>query len=155
MTNVAKNYEVNKVSEISISYKSSRDISEMVNLRSSIDARDFIFPYFENFVEHHEEVWVLLMNRSNKCLGIFKVSQGGITDALVDVRIVMQVALKANATSMILCHNHPSGNATPSSQDDSLTRKIKSACTLFDIHFLDHLIITSRLFYSYADEGRL
>ena len=84
------------------------------------------------------------------------LSEGGLTSTIVDVRMIMQTALVSNATSIILTHNHPSGNPRPSIHDDNLTKKIKSACELMDIRLLDHIIVTPYdSFYSYCDEGRL
>ncbi len=152
MVNLAKNYEVN---EISISYKSKKNVSELEIVNSSVTARDYVYPLFDEFVEHHEEMWAILLNRANKCLGVSKISQGGINETVVDVRIIMQAALLASASGIILIHNHPSGIISPSVQDDSITRQAKQVCQLFNIPLLDHMIITSRLFYSYADEGHL
>ena len=89
-------------------------------------------------------------------IGYTTISEGGLTSTIVDVRVVMQTALVSNATAIVLAHNHPSGNTRPSGQDDSLTRKIKSACELMDIRLLDHIIVTSYdSYYSYNDEGIL
>ena len=97
-----------------------------------------------------------MLNQANKLIGYTTISEGGLTSTIVDVRVVMQTALVSNATAIILAHNHPSGNTRPSGQDDSLTRKIKSACELMDIRLLDHIIVTPYdSYYSYNDEGRL
>ncbi len=107
-------------------------------------------------IGYKESFKVLLLNQANKVIGYTTISDGGLTATVVDVRVVMQTALVTNATSIILAHNHPSGNIYPSSQDDSLTKRIKSACELMDIRLLDHIIVTPfDRFYSYCDEGRL
>ncbi len=103
----------------------------------------------------HEEFWIILLNRSNKIIRKECVSRGGITGTVADLRLIFKPAIEALATGIIVCHNHPSGNLTPSDTDVSLTRKIRDAGTLLDIHLLDHLIIVEKAYYSFADEGRL
>ena len=89
-----------------------------------------------------EEFWVLLMNQHYRLIKKLRISHGGITETAVDIRIIIKEAVLANATILAVCHNHPSGNLSPSSQDDHLTKDIKRACELMRIHFLDHVIIT-------------
>ena len=84
-----------------------------------------------------------------------KISEGGITETAVDIRIIMQAAVKYGATIMALAHNHPSNNATPSRADDQLTMQVKKACDIMRIFFMDHVIITDGSFYSYHDKGKL
>ena len=143
------------VSEIQLKYKpqplteiisSARDIHKL--LRNRV--------YDEETIGYKETFKVLLLNNANNIIGCTTVSEGGLTPTIVDVRVIMQTALVSNATSIILTHNHPSGNPRPSIHDDSLTKKIKSACELMDIRLLDHIIVTPYdSFYSYCDEGRL
>jgi len=98
----------------------------------------------------------MLLNRANKVLGISTISNGSLSGTLVDIRIIMQYALKANAHSIIVSHNHPSGNCKPSENDLSITQKIKEAGKILDISLLDHLILTPDDTYSsFADEGLL
>lgn len=107
-------------------------------------------------IGYRETFKVLLLNNSNKIVGYTTISEGGLTSTIVDIRMILQTALVSNATSIILTHNHPSGNPHPSIHDDSLTKKIKSACELMDIRLLDHIIVTPYdSFYSYCNEGRL
>ena len=101
-----------------------------------------------------EEFWVLLMNQHYRLIKKKRISHGGITETAVDIRIIMKEAVLANATILAVCHNHPSGNLSPSSQDDHLTKDIKRACELMRIHFLDHVIITDGQYYSYHESGR-
>jgi len=101
-----------------------------------------------------EEFWVLLMNQHYRLIKKVRISRGGITETAVDVRIIIKEAVLANATILAVCHNHPSGNLKPSSQDDELTRGIKHACELMRIHFLDHVIITDGHYYSYHESGK-
>lgn len=103
----------------------------------------------------HEEFWVLFLNNSNKVLFKQQLSKGGITGTLVDVRLVFKKALALFATSIILCHNHPSGKLIPSMSDKQLTQKIKKAGATIDIAVLDHLILTENAYFSFADESIL
>jgi DNA repair protein RadC len=102
-----------------------------------------------------EEFKICLLNASNKVLGICTVSSGGITATFVDSRHVIASALLANATQIILVHNHPSGNCQPSKADQILTQMIKKAADLFDIKVADHLIISDTTYFSFATDGQL
>ncbi len=101
----------------------------------------------------HEEFWVLLLNRNNLVIDKMMVSQGGISGTVIDVRIILKMALDKLACSIILCHNHPSGNLIPSEADKDITKKIKEAGKHMDIPVLDHLIIANDAYFSFADEG--
>lgn len=112
--------------------------------------------YDEDTIGYKETFNVLLLNNANKIIGYTTVAEGGLTSTIVDVRTILQTALISHATSIILSHNHPSGNVRPSHHDDNLTKKIKSACELTDIRVLDHIIVTPEdSYYSFCDEGRL
>ena len=102
-----------------------------------------------------EEFWVLLMNQHYRLIKKVKISHGGITETAVDIRIIIKEAVLANATILAVCHNHPSGGITPSKQDDNLTNQIHQACQLMRIHFMDHVIVTDGLYYSYHESGRV
>lgn len=101
----------------------------------------------------HEEFWILLLNRNNLVIDKLMVSQGGLAGTVIDIRIILKMALDKLATSIILCHNHPSGNLIPSEADKDITRKIKEAGKHMDIPVLDHLIIGNDAYFSFADEG--
>ena len=103
----------------------------------------------------HEEFWILYLNNSNKVIQKNQLSKGGITGTLVDVRLVLKSALEVGATSLILCHNHPSGTLKPSQADKDITQKLKTAAQSLDIKVLDHLIITEKTYFSFADDGIL
>ncbi|WZL87944.1 DNA repair protein RadC [Salinimicrobium sp. 3283s] len=103
----------------------------------------------------HEEFWILYLNNSNKVIQELPLSKGGITGTLVDVRLAYKQALNLGATATILVHNHPSGNLNPSTADKQLTQKFKTAGESLDIKVLDHLIITEKSYFSFADEGLL
>ena len=102
-----------------------------------------------------EEFWVIYLNQSNKVIRKERLSSGGLTGTLVDVRLIMKWALLCNATGMIVAHNHPSGNEKPSGEDNRITEQIKKAADTLNIRLLDHVIITSNTYYSYMDNGML
>tara|TARA_B110000046_G_scaffold131430_1_gene137919 strand:+ start:2597 stop:3283 length:687 start_codon:yes stop_codon:yes gene_type:complete len=103
----------------------------------------------------HEEFWVLYLNNSNKVLSKFQISKGGITATLVDVRLLFKKAIEIGAVAIIICHNHPSGKINPSTEDKNLTKKIKLGGMSLDIKLLDHLIITEKSYFSFADNGEI
>lgn len=103
----------------------------------------------------HEECWILLMNNQHKVIDTLKISHGGVSETTVDPKIVLKHALDKLASSIVLCHNHPSGNPYPSSSDDRITKKMKIACDNLDIQFTDHLIFSESSYFSYADEGKI
>jgi DNA repair protein RadC len=98
---------------------------------------------------------VVFLNRGNKITHLEIVSEGGITGTIADPRVILKKALEHNATALILCHNHPSGNTRPSKADEAVTQKIKQAASLLDIHIMDHIIVSSEGYFSFADEGLL
>lgn len=143
------------VSEIQLKYQ-PQPLTETIN--GAKDTHQLLIKrvYDEETISYRETFKVLLLNNSNKIIGYTTISEGGLTSTIVDVRMILQTALVSNATSIILTHNHPSGNPRPSIHDDNLTKKIKSACELMDIRLLDHIIVTPHdSFYSYCNEGRL
>jgi DNA repair protein RadC len=101
----------------------------------------------------HEEFWLLMLNRANKVLGRYKVSQGGLSGTVIDTRIILKKALDNLASSIIVCHNHPSGNDQPSDADLKITEKLKKAADMLEIKLLDHVIIAEKSYFSFADEG--
>ena len=103
----------------------------------------------------HEEFWVLFLNNSNKVLAKTQISKGGLTATVVDIRLLFKRAIELASVGMIVCHNHPSGKLEPSQADKQLTEKIKLAGITLDIKLLDHLIITEKWYFSFADEGVL
>jgi DNA repair protein RadC len=143
------------LSEIEIYYRNKVRSSDMEKVCGSKDVYDVLQRIWSPRIDHVEEFMVLCLNRANKVLGWAKVSQGGLSGTVADPKIIYQIALKSNACSIILAHNHPSGNVQPSEADIQLTRKLKDAGLLLDLPVLDHLIVTSEGYYSFADEGLL
>lgn len=103
----------------------------------------------------HEEFWVLFLNRSNRLIEKFKLSQGGVAGTVIDVRLILKRGIELLASSLIICHNHPSGNLSPSDNDKAITHKIKSAAGQMDIRLLDHIIVCDNSYFSFTDEGIL
>ena len=122
-------------------------------IKCSADVFNLLQPSLEDIA--HEEFWILFLNRSNKVINQLKISQGGVSGTVTDVRIIMKKAVENLASGIIVCHNHPSGNLTPSESDNKITQKIKEAGNLMDVQLLDHLIISGNDYYSYADNGVL
>jgi DNA repair protein RadC len=145
------------IAEVKLIYKTKIKASERPQIKCSKDAFElFLGNWDQDCVEHVEEFKLLLMNRSNAALGILSVSKGGISGTITDVRLILQAAIKGNASGIIVCHNHPSGNINPSESDTRLTQKIKEAGNIMDIQLLDHLILTmDGAYYSFADNGLL
>jgi DNA repair protein RadC len=145
------------ISEVRLVYRTKVKASERLQVKCSRDAFDIFMENWDlDSIEHIEEFKLLLMNRSNSVLGIMPVSKGGLSGTVTDVRLIFQGAIKANASGIIVCHNHPSGNLNPSESDTKITQKIKEAGMLMDIQLLDHLIIISdEKYYSFADNGLL
>lgn len=122
-------------------------------VRTSRDIYDWFYPVMADM--QVEECHALFLNQAAHVVGSMRVSQGGLSSASVDVRLILREAFMHRSTAMALCHNHPSGNLVPSRQDDELTRSVQQACRMVDIQLLDHVIFTDWGYYSYADKGRL
>lgn len=142
------------VSEIELVYKPKIKPSERLKLCSSKEVYKTLLDSWEDDnIELYEQFKFILLNKHNKVLGIVPISRGGISGTIVDLRLIFATACKANATGIILAHNHPSGNLQPSQQDIQLTKKIVAAGEILDIKVMDHLIITKEGFRSFSDEG--
>ena len=143
-----------RVSEIEIRYRNKVKSKDRTCITSSTDAHSLIRESWNSeSMELNESFKCLLLNRANHALGIVNHSIGGIAGTVVDIRLLFAAAIKANATGLILAHNHPSGNLKPSYQDIQLTKRVKEAGMLLDIQLLDHLILSSESYLSMADQG--
>jgi len=141
-------------SEIQISYNPPKGYRPTVNC--SAEAYELLIQHYPaETIQLQEHFVIMHLNRANKVIGIHKLSIGGMTSTIADIRILLAVALKSMATAIILSHNHPSGVLKPSQADIILTQKIKEAAALLDIELLDHLIVSSEGFYSFAQEGKM
>ncbi|NQV77548.1 MAG: JAB domain-containing protein [Lutibacter sp.] len=143
---------MNIIKEIKLSY--STNGTENIKITDSKSAYEILFDNWNlDTIQLQEEFKVLLLNQANIVLGIYNLSKGGVSGTVVDVKLLLASAIKANASSIIIAHNHPSGNLKPSENDNRLTKKIKEACKLVDLSLLDHLIVTKDGFFSYSDSG--
>jgi len=133
-----------------------RKYAEIINREQITCSRD-IFEYFHPMLcdLQHEEFWMLALNRSNKIIDKIKISQGGVSQTIVDNKLILKEALNLLASGLVLCHNHPSGNKKPSRDDSVMTKSIIECCRMFEICVFDHLIIADNDYYSFADEGKL
>jgi|SRR6056297_254069 len=133
-----------------------RKISEILEKKKITQSND-VFEFFQPVLGDlpHEEFWILLLNRANRIIEKKKISQGGVSGTVIDVKVILKHAIENLSSSLILCHNHPSGNKTPSNADNTITRKLVEAGDIMDIKILDHIIIADTAYYSYADEGNL
>ncbi|MBK5214611.1 MAG: DNA repair protein RadC [Flavobacteriaceae bacterium] len=125
--------------------------------RKKITSSNSVFEYVQPMIGElpHEEFWILYLNNSNKVIKSAQLSKGGITGTVVDVRLAFKEALQLGAVGIILAHNHPSGTLRPSQADIQLTKRLKAAGDSLDIKVLDHLIITEKAYFSFADENML
>lgn len=128
-------------------------IADRPQITSSRDVFEIMAPVYADL--NHEEFWILLLNTANRVIARHKLSRGGRAGTIVDVKILFEEVLSYRATSIILTHNHPSGNLKPSEQDRSLTKKVVQAGNLLDIKVLDHLIFAETSYFSFTDEGEL
>jgi DNA repair protein RadC len=142
------------IPEITIKFRHS-DIKKKKITSSSLCYEILKEMYDADTLEYFESSIAIYLNRANNTIGWQKISQGGLSGTVVDVRIILATALKCGASAIILSHNHPSGNLFPSTSDDKLTEKINDACKIMEIKLLDHMIITSEGYYSYSDEGKI
>lgn len=143
-----------KVSEIKISYMN--EVDEKIKVIGSSEVYQVLIANWDlDTIELQEEFKILLLNQGNQVLGIKSMFKGGINTCSIDVRLIMGMALKANASALVITHNHPSGNLNASESDKRITSKIKECCELFDIRLLDHIIMAKNSYLSFADEGIL
>jgi DNA repair protein RadC len=143
-----------QVAEIQLTYKTNVKPSLRPKINTSRDAYNILLENWDDSkIEFVEQFKVILLNRANKVLGIVEISTGGVSGTVADPKVILGAALKAAASGFIMAHNHPSGNLTPSQTDIDLTRKLKEGGRFLEIQLLDHVIVTTEGYYSFADEG--
>jgi DNA repair protein RadC len=148
--------QVYPVQELQLIYKSKYKPSDRPIITNAEDCyRVLLSTWNMGLMGFIEEFKILLLNRANRVIGCYEVSSGGICGTIVDARLIFAVAIKACAVSIILAHNHPSGNLTPSEADLKLTRKLIEAGKLLDIIVLDHILLSCEGYYSFGDEGMM
>lgn len=142
-----------EVAEVELRYRTNVHPNNRAQIKSSKDAYKILFDNWnKNTIEHIEEYKLLLMNRANRVLGMVSLSKGTTSGSIVDIKVILQYAIKANATSIIVAHNHPSGNLNPSEADKTIMKKIVAGCEAVEIKLLDHLIIVHEGgYFSFAD----
>ncbi len=128
---------------------------EREKICSSRDAADYIRNFYQDDINIYESVFILLLDRSNMTTGYAKISQGGISGTVVDIRIILKYAIESLSSGVIMAHNHPSGQLKASPQDTQITKKLKEALQWMDISLLDSIILTSENYFSLADEGMI
>jgi DNA repair protein RadC len=147
-------FNLSNIAEVELLYKSKVNPSDRPKISTSSDAYQILKQAWDpNSLELCEEFKILLLNRAHKILGIYNHSKGGVSGTIADPKLIFVTALKANASGVILAHNHPSGNLQPSQSDIDLTKKCKEAGKFLDIQILDHIILTTEKYYSMTDEG--
>lgn len=152
-TNEKKQYQV---AEIQLTYKSDVKPSLRPKINGSKDAYSVLLENWDGSrIEFVEQFKVMLLNRANRVLGIFEVSTGCSTGTVADPKLIFAAALKSNSSGIIMAHNHPSGNMQPSQADIDLTKRMREGGKLLEIQVLDHVIVTTEGYYSFADEGLL
>lgn len=144
-----------KAAEVKLIYKNKVKASERLKIYNSTDVYKLLINNFydKDTIEYRESFKVILVNQANKVLGVTTISEGGISETIADIRIILQAAILSNASGIILSHNHPSGNLTPSEEDKRLIQRVNEAAIIMRIKLLDHLIITSKGYLSFVDEG--
>jgi len=133
--------------------RKAEDLNSQKKIITSLDIYNYFYPFLCDLP--HEEFWALFLNRSNWIIDRFKVSQGGVSETVVDGKLIYKEAITRLASFVVLCHNHPSGNHFPSPQDSRITLRIKNGLELLEIYLLDHVVLTDGKYYSFADEGKI
>ncbi|QTE21062.1 JAB domain-containing protein [Polaribacter cellanae] len=147
--------EILSCAEVEIHYKRPL-FSKMKSIASAQDVDNLLRTYIDtNVIDVKEFFYVVLLSRSNKVLGISTIGCGSVSGVIVNLKEIFQLTLLSHASQIVVAHNHPSGKLTPSENDKQLTEKLKQGLSLFDVKLLDHLILTSEAYLSFADEGML
>ena len=145
-----------QVAEIQLSYRQKVKPSLMPKISCSRDAYDLLLKNWdENLIGFQEQFKMLVLNRAHKVLGQLEVSLGGVSGTVADPKMIFAAALKANASGIIVAHNHPSGNLAASQSDIELTKKLRGAGAFLELPLLDHIIVTTEGYFSFADQGML
>ena len=129
------------------------EFQESPQIKTVADAYNYIKSALRDL--SHEEIWIIILNHSKHAIDRVRISSGGMTSTVGDIKIILREALERRATGIILAHNHPSDNPTPSRADDNLTERVKAGCRAVDIEFVDHIIVCRGKYYSYVEQGRI
>ena len=145
-----RNYE-NHLPEITLKLTPGTMLKKQI--KNSNDCVAIFREVFDDTIELYESMFAVYLNRTNKTIGWIKISQGGLSGTVIDNRIILKAAIESLACGIIICHNHPSGNKTPSNADLNITKKLSEACKILDVNLIDHIILTNDSYLSFADEG--
>ncbi len=145
----------NRPPRLRIVYSRKNKGKELITVKNSLDAYAVFKNIWSSQMETREEMYILYLNNANHVLGYYILSVGGITGTVADLRLIFSVALESLSTSIVMAHNHPTGNLKPSNSDIILTENIKDAGKMMSVPLIDHLIISSTEYFSFADEGKL
>lgn len=147
-------FDSSKIAEVQLTYATKVKPSDRPKIQSSRDSFEILRQTWNaETIELREEMKVVLLNHGHRVLGIYKLSEGGVAGTFADPKLIFTAAIKSNSSAIILAHNHPSGNLQPSQADIQLTKRCKEIGRMLDLVVLDHIIITSEGYYSFADEG--
>lgn len=147
---------LNQVTELKLVYNLKYKISDRPQINTSAEVYKILKENWNfEIIEFIEEFKIILLNRANRVLGIVPISVGGTAGTIADPKVIFASALKCNSASIVLCHNHPSGNLKPSQADIELTRKLKNAGQFLDLPVIEHIILTKESYFSFADEGMM
>jgi DNA repair protein RadC len=135
--------------------KANKSDFKNVKITSAKDASEYARQFYFDDIEIFESCFIIMLNRANNTIGYAKISQGGISGTVIDVKIIAKLAVDSLASGIIMVHNHPSGNTRPSDEDLKITKKCKDGLSILDVNVLDHIILTSESYTSLADEGLL
>lgn len=147
-----KTYNEN-MPELSLKLKPSKVIKAQI--KNSEHASEIFREIYDDSIEIYESMFAVYLNRANQTIGWVRISQGGLSGTVMDVRLILKYAIESLASSIIICHNHPSGNKNPSESDIRVTAKLNEACKILDIKLLDHIILTVDSYNSLADNGQI
>lgn len=147
--------QVFNYTEVSLSIRNNQHPEIREKIRSSQEGAAYVKNLFGMDIETKEMFFSIMLNSAQEILAVYKVSTGGINSCLIDHRLIFSAALHCLATQILICHNHPSGRATPSNADKKTTEEIQKACKIMQINLMDHLIITDYDYYSFADNGEI
>lgn len=143
------------IANLQLQAKKNPSNFEKTKILSSVNAYNVIKKFYFDDIDIFESFFILCLNRNNQTIAYAKISQGGVAGTVVDIKIIAKYAIDCLASSVILAHNHPSGNLAPSNEDKLITQKIKEGLKMLDIQVIDHMILTSDGYYSFADNGNL
>lgn len=158
MKNLTCENTKNVLEEVYVGYKTKIQSTDRVTVTNSRECYNHLFlAYDKDTFQYKESFFAMYLNRANKVLGVLKISEGGVCGTVCDARIIMQAALRLNASFIVLSHNHPSGNMKPSQSDIEITNRLQEAAKFMDMKILDHIIVSAdeNTYYSFGDEGRL